>query len=258
LAEALEVPVSDGRLAFTRRTAARLLSAARNVREVRRLRERGDLEGVIAFATQPPLPTTAYAVSAYQRPSEIRSFLAMASSLRPRAVVEIGTAAGGTLFMLACIASRDARIVSVDLPGGAFGGGYSWWRKPLYRSFARDRQRVVLLRGDSHAPATVARVRTGLDGRPIDLLFIDGDHTFAGVRADFDAYAAWVRPGGLIAFHDIKDDPGQPQLEVGRFWREVATRFASREFVESPGQSGYGIGVLTMPDGWGPRSPTAW
>ena len=45
-------------------------------------------------------------------------------------------------------------------------------------------------------------------GKPLDFLFIDGDHAFKGVKSDFQLYSELVRPGGLIAFHDII--PGAP------------------------------------------------
>jgi precorrin-6B methylase 2 len=35
-----------------------------------------------------------------------------------------------------------------------------------------------------------------------DLLFIDGDHSFTGVRKDFETLAPRLKPGGAIAFHD--------------------------------------------------------
>ncbi len=38
--------------------------------------------------------------------------------------------------------------------------------------------------------------------KPIDLLFVDGDHNEAGVRADIVNWAPRVKPGGLVAFHD--------------------------------------------------------
>jgi predicted O-methyltransferase YrrM len=66
------------------------------------------------------------------------------------------------------------------------------------------------------------------------------------VKADFEAYSPLVRPGGLVAFHDIVPDPGQEGMEVNRFWREISTRLPSAELVERPDQQGYGIGVLTM------------
>ena len=49
--------------------------------------------------------------------------------------------------------------------------------------------------------ATSAEVARGWR-RPIRLLWIDGDHTLAGARADFDLYAPFLVPGGLIALHD--------------------------------------------------------
>lgn len=43
---------------------------------------------------------------------------------------------------------------------------------------------------------------------PIDLLFIDGDHTEAGCRLDWDMWHGFVEPGGVVAFHDARD--GKP------------------------------------------------
>jgi MMP 1-O-methyltransferase len=37
---------------------------------------------------------------------------------------------------------------------------------------------------------------------PLALLWIDGDHSYAGVKADVEAWVPFVRPGGVIAFHD--------------------------------------------------------
>ena len=43
--------------------------------------------------------------------------------------------------------------------------------------------------------------------RPIDLLFIDGDHSEAGVSADIAKYAPFVQAGGCIFLHDYLDSP---------------------------------------------------
>jgi predicted O-methyltransferase YrrM len=40
---------------------------------------------------------------------------------------------------------------------------------------------------------------------PLELLFIDGDHTYEGARADFERWGAFVRPGGHLLFHDAVD-----------------------------------------------------
>jgi predicted O-methyltransferase YrrM len=53
---------------------------------------------------------------------------------------------------------------------------------------------------------------------PIHLLFIDGSHQFEDVLADFDAFFPHVPPGGIVAFHDVRNEswPG-----VGRAWNET-------------------------------------
>lgn len=176
--------------------------------------------------------------------SELREFLRLVQELRPRAVVEIGTALGGTLFLLTRAAAPDATIVSIDLSGDVrFGGGRVAQRGPLFEAFALDEQAVSFLAGDSHDPEMRKRVEASLRGRPVDLLMIDGDHTEEGVRRDFDLYSDLVRPGGVIAFHDIVD--GRPDLVGGvpRFWRSVKNDGA-RELVEDRAQGGWGIGVL--------------
>jgi predicted O-methyltransferase YrrM len=178
--------------------------------------------------------------------SELRDFLVLAQKLKPRAVLEIGTGRGGTLFLFTRVAAPDAILVSVDLSSAEdlrFGGGDVRHRGPVFEAFALDRQRVHFLVGDSHSADTRARVERKLDGREVDLLFIDGDHTGEGVRSDFELYRDLVRRGGVIAFHDIVD--GIPEFVGGvpDFWRSVRTA-AAQELVEDRRQGGYGIGVL--------------
>jgi predicted O-methyltransferase YrrM len=52
----------------------------------------------------------------------------------------------------------------------------------------------------------------------IDLLFIDGDHSYDGVKFDFDHFGSRVRAGGLILLHDsIREGKGFTPWEVKRF-----------------------------------------
>jgi cephalosporin hydroxylase len=191
-------------------------------------------------------------VPSWQIPSEVAGFLRTLQAEPPRTVLEIGTAQGGTLFLLTRVAAPDALLVSVDLRRGQFGGGYPRWRVPLYRSFAREAQRVELVLGDSHEPHTRDRIHSLLDGRDLDLLFVDGDHTYEGVRQDFNDYSPLVRPGGLVAFHDIV--PGGPGKHgdpggVPIFWSELkATRSDVSELVEDWEWGSCGIGLVRVPE----------
>jgi predicted O-methyltransferase YrrM len=152
---------------------------------------------------------------------EILDLAQLVHDRQPRVVVEIGTANGGTLFCFARLAAPDALLVSIDLPGGVHGGGYPGWKQSLYRSFARPAQRIELIRGDSHSAAARAQLESYLAGRLIDFLLIDGDHTYAGVRADYELYAPLVRDGGLVAFHDIRTHPPELDCHVDELWAEL-------------------------------------
>ena len=96
-------------------------------------------------------------IEPWQIPSEITGLLRILEAEPPQTVLEIGTAKGGTLFLLTRVAAPEALLVSVDLTHGQFGGGYPAWRAPLYRSFAREAQRVELVMGNSHEPRTRSR-----------------------------------------------------------------------------------------------------
>jgi predicted O-methyltransferase YrrM len=155
---------------------------------------------------------------AMQKLSEAAPFLALVGE--PGSVLEIGAGAGGMLAGLCAVAADDATIVSVDLEGGPFGSGAS---DDALRRAAQPRpgQTLHLVRGDSQDDAVRRRVADLLP-RPVDVLLIDGDHTYEGVRADFEAYRGLVAPHGLIAFHDILEHPGVPDCRVHVLWRALA------------------------------------
>lgn len=182
--------------------------------------------------------------NALQVPSELTALGGIISELRPKRALEIGTAHGGTLFFLTRLARPSATIVSVDLPGGRFGGGYGPWRQRFFQRFARRGQRLHLLRGDSHSGEMLSRVKAALRGEPLDYLFIDGDHTYEGVKQDFEMYRPLVRSGGIVALHDIAEHPPAKECEVSEFWSTLKVRFRHREIIENREQGWAGIGVL--------------
>lgn len=185
-------------------------------------------------------------IAPFQVKEEIVQLLRTLDAMRPKTVLEIGTARGGTLFLFARVAAQDAEMISIDLPEGPFGGGYPEWLAPIITSFAGPGQRIDLLRADSHSPETLAEVERILAGRALDFLFIDGDHEYDGVKADFNMYSGLVRKNGLIALHDIV--PGDPSMVGGvpRFWNEVKVGRETTEVFKDIGQGGFGIGLMRV------------
>ena len=177
-----------------------------------------------------------------QNAVEIERLYEAICELSPKRVLEIGTARGGTLYLWTQATQDDATIVSVDLPGGEFGGAYPACRIPFYKAFARPGQKLHLLRRDSHQLQTLQEVRELFGNQQVDFVFIDGDHTYEGVKSDFVQYGPLVRPGGLIAFHDILPRPDLPDIQVDQFWKEIRNKYDSTEFI-GPEESGRKIGI---------------
>ena len=196
-----------------------------------------------------PEAVTAFALSQHlikplQVPSELLRFAKVVAALRPEKVMEIGTFQGGTLCILSRLSSPTADIISIDLAGGKFGGGYSEIRSLLYRSFCKYFQTMHLIRGDSHSEEILTKVKSITQS--LDILFIDGDHTYEGVKRDFFDYSPLVRLGGLVAFHDIVEHPKDSGCEVARFWNEIKQQYHHEEILEDPQQGWAGIGILYM------------
>ncbi len=179
--------------------------------------------------------------------SEIRTLLDRVRERKPATIVEIGSAGGGTTFLFSRAAGPGTRIISVDL-------GFSDERMEAIEAFALPGQTIRCVRADSQCQETAERVRELLSGDDIDLLFIDGDHSYGGVSADFHFYSPLVASGGFIAFHDIVPDFHQrfgrntvvDTGEVPRFWSELKSKSqdAVEEIIEHPDQDGYGLGIV--------------
>jgi predicted O-methyltransferase YrrM len=178
-----------------------------------------------------------------QNKDEFIELLKIFKELNPKYILEIGTANGGSLFCFCKLAQDDATIISIDLPEGPLGGGYPEWRIPIYQAFAKENQNLFLLKKDSHKDETLLEVKKILEGNQLDFLFIDGDHSYEGVKKDFELYSTLVRKGGLIVFHDIvNNDPTRVDIEVPKFWSEIKNKYKFKEIIKD--KINFGIGIL--------------
>jgi len=184
------------------------------------------------------------AIRPLQNPWEIGELMKRVRDKQPRVIVEIGTAKGGTLFLFCQHAADDATIISLDLPFGRNGGGYPKWKEKLYAKFAKPGQTLHLMRANSHLDETRTRIEALLKGRKIDVLMIDADHSYEGVKRDYDLYSPLLADDGFIAMHDVILNRFDPEIEVHRFWDELKATQKTEELVHDYGQGNLGIGIV--------------
>jgi len=110
-----------------------------------------------------------------------------------KSIVELGMNNGETTaFLVHAAMQNNGRVISVDIDRHAIERTEAHLRAcGLYET-----GRVFLVNGDS---------KTWTPHSPIDLLFIDGDHSAAGLTGDWENWVPKVEPGGIVAVHDIND-----------------------------------------------------
>jgi cephalosporin hydroxylase len=161
---------------------------------------------------------------AVQKATELDAFAPLLEALQPKTIMEIGVDRGGTTWFLSHFAPR---IIAVDK--------HFWNPVPHVSSCS-----VELIRGDTNDEAVFRRLKDEM----VDVLFIDGDHTFAGVAADFITYSQLLSTDGLVVFHDIAatKDSG---IGVPAFWELIKRRYEGCvcEILHEPTEWG-GLGVF--------------
>src|SRR5437588_3240170 len=159
-------------LARKARTAVSLFSFIRKAR----------IASSLPVAKIVDIPYTIISVTPLQIREELTELAKVIQDARPRRFLEIGTNKGGTFFVLCQVCDEDATVISVDMPGAMFGDKPTFHTEFVISKMKRPRQTFRRILGDSHSLRTLRRAEAALQGEKLDLLFIDGDHTYDGVR----------------------------------------------------------------------------
>lgn len=183
-------------------------------------------------------------VQADQYHREFTELLDLYEDFRPRHVLEIGSFMGGSLYQWMVHSQDKARIVAIDLPGGV-GGRPQYIQQDRWKAWAQ----VLgvdfhLLMGDSEDPRIVDKAE---ELGPYDWIFVDGDHSYGHVIADYMHYWRLLSEPGIMIFHDIADNP---DVGASQFWDEMEERYERGEgerlttMISSPGQKWRGLGLI--------------
>jgi hypothetical protein len=180
----------------------------------------------------------------YQNESEFKQLLKRVQAIKPlEYVLEIGSLHGETLFHWINSVDSGGTVVSLDMivppidsrheaqKLGHEVTWHEWARSASVKLFCFDR--------DSTDPETVRIVR-GLVPR-LDFLFIDGGHDFRTCCLDYQNYQDLVRPGGIIAFHDL----GSEYPDVRKVWDNIKEPGEREEICSETAK--WGIGILHKP-----------
>jgi predicted O-methyltransferase YrrM len=147
-------------------------------------------------------------------------------------VVEIGVYEGASALELLKALEPDAQLHLIDpfgLHPHALPSGWGATEWATRRAVAR----AVRRRGDA-APRVHWHVACSHDvasrwSEPVDLVFIDGDHSEPGCALDWQGWRGFVVPGGRVVFHDARlGEPGGrglpgPSMVVARHFRGTGT-----------------------------------
>jgi len=183
-----------------------------------------------------------------QIPEVFNKLFEFYKALKPRNVLEIGSLLGWSIKRFIQNAEKGANVISVDFPVRDFVGPGDHRVDPqeyghmiLWKRWAKESGvNLYVVPFSSFEKTTLDQVRAITP--TLDFIFIDGDHRYEAIKNDFNMYSQLIRPGGIIAFHDIAENE-----EGGgyKFWNEIKNNYKHKEILCSK-EKEKGIGVILL------------
>jgi len=149
-----------------------------------------------------------------------------------RILAEIGVFEGVNTKKFRSVMDKQGTILAVDpYPRNLFGLlGFGWIRRIAHQEVNKVKQgKVVWIENLGKFAPDDERVKPYL---PVDFLFIDGDHSYEGIRGDWEAWSDKITSGGIVALHDSVNCQ-QPNVGSEIFTQEVIFKDQRFQFVES-------------------------
>jgi hypothetical protein len=162
-------------------------------------------------------------------------------ALKPQLFIELGSFSGVSYaaFCQAVLAEELGTLChAVDTWQGDKHGGH--YDDSIYQDFKRFHDQRYSAISTLHR-CTFDDARPRFQDGSIDLLHIDGLHTYEAVRHDFETWLPKMSPRGVVLFHDANER--MADFGVWRLWDEIKERWPSFLFLHS-----HGLGVLAVGD----------
>ena len=140
-----------------------------------------------------------------------------------KCLVEIGTWHGVNAREMRRVMDTSRTLFAIDMfPANRWG--FSWERRIAHGEVARVKNGRVVFFETRSLDAAPRFVESGAP--PIDLCFIDGDHSYEGLRADWEAWTPLMSIGGIVALHDSRSCQARDIKFAGsvKFTQERAIR----------------------------------
>jgi GT2 family glycosyltransferase len=166
--------------------------------------------------------------------------------LRPRTIVELGTMSGNSFGAFAQgvqALGLETACYAVDTwKGDPHSGGYGEEVFEEWSAF-HDRHLGAFSR---LVRSTFDDARATFDDGSIDLLHIDGFHTYEAVRHDFESWLPKLSTRAVVLLHDI--NVREQDFGVWKLWHEVSRQYPSFAFLHAHGLGVVGIGRDPSPN----------
>lgn len=168
---------------------------------------------------------------------DLEILLPLVAQIKPKHILEIGTWRGYSMEVWHKAFSPE-KLATIEKDRDSI----SFLMERVSKGEFENLNPIPTLIGvSSHDESTLWNVKQIFrDG--IDFLFIDGDHSYEGVKQDWEMYGPLVREGGIIAFHDALYHADKTE-EVDLLWKELKYNHLNHKEIKSCVNS-TGIGVI--------------
>lgn len=169
----------------------------------------------------------------------------MIEALRPKSIVELGVHNGFSYFVFCQAVTRlrlHTRCFAIDTFEGDEQAGF--YGADVYERVSKHNRRY-----DGFSTVIRSTFDEACDqfaDGSIDILHVDGRHTYDDVRRDFETWLPKLSSQGVVLFHDTAEHG--PGFGVHRLWEQLRLRYPHFEFMH-----GHGLGIVGVGENIPPK-----